>query len=159
MASSISTSKASIHLFGYQTACLHTKSEQVASTNRSGFEPAVSHFGFYTSFAVVSLCVHPTQSSYVVMNQYAEDWVHSLKTDPTPICHGPHDYVRRQSARSDLASDVFNGTLDAVPAGHIEDKRNDLTPRRANLVCRSVDAGTFFQDLIPVLTTPTSDRH
>ena len=45
-------------------------------------------------------------------------------------------------------SDVLDSTFDTVLARHIEDEGNDLTPRRANLVCRSVDAGTFFQDFL-----------
>jgi len=45
-------------------------------------------------------------------------------------------------------SDVLNSTTNAVLTRHIQDKWNDLTPRRANLVCRSVDAGTFFQDFL-----------
>lgn len=45
-------------------------------------------------------------------------------------------------------SDVIDSALDAVLVRYIEDKGNDLTPRRANLVCRSVDAGTFFQDFL-----------
>ena len=47
-----------------------------------------------------------------------------------------------------ILSDVVDSTLDAVLVGHIHNKRDDLTPRRANLVCRSVDAGTFFQDFL-----------
>jgi len=44
--------------------------------------------------------------------------------------------------------DVVDSVFDAVLARHIQCKGNDLTPSRANLVCRSVDAGTFFQHLL-----------
>jgi hypothetical protein len=44
--------------------------------------------------------------------------------------------------------DVMNGTLDTLLVRHIHDKGNDLTPSRANRVCRSVDAGTFFQHFL-----------
>ena len=47
--------------------------------------------------------VHPMRSNDVVMIQYAEDWLRLLKIVPTPICHGPHDCVRRKLARLDLA--------------------------------------------------------
>lgn len=44
--------------------------------------------------------------------------------------------------------DVLHSMLDAILVGYIHDKGNNLTPSSANLVCRSVDAGTFFQDFL-----------
>lgn len=44
--------------------------------------------------------------------------------------------------------DLFDSAFDTVLARHIQCKGKDLTPSRANLVCRSVDAGTFFQHFL-----------